>query len=289
MGEELFESLFRLDNYVVVGASAALSRTLMAPLERTKILLQVQKVTVPQIKEYTGMINCLGRIRKEQGFHSYWRGNSANLCRYIPIQMANYIFRDRFKNIFVPEEGDPQSVRHICGNFMAAGTAVAISSILVYPLDVVRTHLAVDIKPKCCTIFGCLKQLSRAEGAKSVYRGLTIFVVPRTVCLGIVDNIRDNSCYNMICPAGFNQAKFLLAYSVVNLALLPIDTVSRRMMLQIGKKPEDKKYKVAVDCYKTIAKEEGMKSFFRGALPNMLRGLGGIVVMTLCGELMNCI
>jgi solute carrier family 25 (adenine nucleotide translocator) protein 4/5/6/31 len=61
----------------------------VAPIERVKLVLQVQEVNKEQIpveKRYKGMGDAFRRIPAEQGIMSLWRGNLANVIRYFPTQ-----------------------------------------------------------------------------------------------------------------------------------------------------------------------------------------------------------
>jgi len=64
------------------------------------------------------------------------------------------------------------------------------------------------------------------------------------------------------------------------LASYPLDTVRRRMMMQSGRK--EIMYTSTLDCFSKIYKNEGgFKPFFKGALSNVFRGVGGALVLTL--------
>lgn len=84
-----------MKDFVAGGISAAISKTAVAPIERVKLLLQVQHVSkqIAKDKQYKGMIDCFVRIPKEQGFLSFWRGNMANVIRYFPTQALNFAFK----------------------------------------------------------------------------------------------------------------------------------------------------------------------------------------------------
>merc|ERR1712051_1027676 len=60
---------FMLD-FIAGGISAAVSKTVVAPLERVKILLQIQDASkhIAIDQQYKGMIDCFTRVHKEQGF-----------------------------------------------------------------------------------------------------------------------------------------------------------------------------------------------------------------------------
>ena len=85
---------FILD-FVAGGISAAVSKTVVAPLERVKILLQIQdsQKFIPKDQQYKGIVDCFSRVYKEQGFLSFWRGNVVNVVRYFPTQALNFAFK----------------------------------------------------------------------------------------------------------------------------------------------------------------------------------------------------
>jgi solute carrier family 25 (adenine nucleotide translocator) protein 4/5/6/31 len=73
-------------DFLAGGISAAVSKTIVAPIERVKMLLQVQEVVkdIPIEQRYSGIMDCFKRVSSEQGFWSLYRGNLANVVRYFP-------------------------------------------------------------------------------------------------------------------------------------------------------------------------------------------------------------
>lgn len=90
-----------LIDFMMGGVSAAVAKTAVAPIERVKLLLQVQEVSkqIPQDQRYKGIVDCFVRIPKEQGVGSFWRGNLANVIRYFPTQALNFAFKDVYKKV----------------------------------------------------------------------------------------------------------------------------------------------------------------------------------------------
>lgn len=72
------------------GVAGAISKTVVAPIERVKLLLQTQdsnpKIKSGEMARYKGIIDCFARVSSEQGMASFWRGNMANVIRYFPTQ-----------------------------------------------------------------------------------------------------------------------------------------------------------------------------------------------------------
>merc|ERR1712084_142684 len=59
----------------------------------------------------------------------------------------------------------------------------------------------------------------------------------------------------------------------------PLDTVRRRLMMQSGRPVEEMIYKGTLDCFRVIARDEGVAAFFKGSLSNVIRGTGGALVL----------
>jgi solute carrier family 25 (adenine nucleotide translocator) protein 4/5/6/31 len=80
-----YKKTFAAD-FLLGGVSAAVSKTIVAPIERVKLLLQVQDniKDIPADQRYKGIGDCFMRVNSEQGFASFWRGNLANVVRYFP-------------------------------------------------------------------------------------------------------------------------------------------------------------------------------------------------------------
>ena len=103
MAEAPKKKNFLLD-FMIGGVSAAVSKTLVAPIERVKLLLQVQDANpnIPVEKRYIGVGDCFSRVSKGQGFGSLWRGNLANVVRYFPTQALNFACKDFYKKTLCP-------------------------------------------------------------------------------------------------------------------------------------------------------------------------------------------
>jgi hypothetical protein len=77
-------------SFIKGGISATVSKTAVAPIERIKLLLQVQATSKQIADPYKGIIDCATRVYKEQGVGAFWRGNTANIIRYFPTQVLAF-------------------------------------------------------------------------------------------------------------------------------------------------------------------------------------------------------
>jgi solute carrier family 25 (adenine nucleotide translocator) protein 4/5/6/31 len=89
-----------MQDFLMGGVSAAVSKTAAAPIERVKLLIQNQDEMIKQgrlSQPYKGIGECFSRTIKDEGFGSLYRGNTANVIRYFPTQALNFAFKDYFK------------------------------------------------------------------------------------------------------------------------------------------------------------------------------------------------
>ncbi|XP_068967427.1 ADP,ATP carrier protein-like [Bombus flavifrons] len=284
-------------DFLAGGISAAVSKTAVAPLERVKLLLQVQH-TSKQIRpedRYKGMMDAFIRIPKETGFLSFWRGNLANVIRYFPTQALNFAFKDKFKAIFL--EGVPKDAfwKQFAGNLASGGAAGATSLLFVYPLDFARTRLAADIgqgdKREFKGLGDCIVKIFKTDGLTGLYRGFNVsvqgIIIYRATYFGLYDTTKNMLPDPKNTPL---HITFLIAQVVTTVAGVmsyPFDTVRRRMMMQSGRSKKEIMYKNTLDCWIKTAKAEGVGAFFKGSLSNILRGTGGALVLTLYDTLKN--
>jgi len=79
-----------LSDLLIGGTIGAISKTVMAPVERVKLLMQTQDsnpaVLRGEVERYKGIGDCFTRVKAEQGIAAFWRGNLVNCLRYAPQQ-----------------------------------------------------------------------------------------------------------------------------------------------------------------------------------------------------------
>jgi solute carrier family 25 (adenine nucleotide translocator) protein 4/5/6/31 len=293
MGEEssVKTGNFALD-FMLGGVSAAVSKTLVAPIERVKLLLQTQDANakIKGEKKYKGIVDVFVRVPKEEGVAAFWRGNLANVIRYFPTQALNFAFKDQYKKIFCPFDPRKEFWKFFFGNLASGGAAGATSLLFVYPLDFARTRLAADVgKGKEDRMFtglvDCVGKIYKSDGLKGLYQGFGISVIGIIIYRACYFGGYDSAKKSILKPDSSILFKFFVAQCVTALSGLvsyPLDTVRRRLMMQSGEKKA--MYTGTIDCFFKIAKNEGNKAFFKGALSNIIRGAGGSLVLVLYDE-----
>ncbi|KAL1428160.1 hypothetical protein MTO96_016960 [Rhipicephalus appendiculatus] len=290
-----------LKDFIAGGVAAAISKTSVAPIERVKLLLQVQHVSkqLTPDKQYKGMIDCFVRIPKEQGFLSFWRGNLANVIRYFPTQALNFAFKDKYKQIFLGGvDKKTQFWRYFAGNLASGGAAGATSLCFVYPLDFARTRLAADTgkgagQREFSGLGNCLTKIFKTDGLVGLYRGFGVsvqgIIIYRAAYFGFFDTAKGMLPDPKNTPLVISWMIAQTVTTVAGIISYPFDTVRRRMMMQSGRAVEERQYKNTIHCWGKIYKTEGGAAFFKGAFSNVLRGTGGALVLVLYDEIKSFI
>jgi len=281
---DIAKLLSPLENFVLSGCAAVISKTASAPIERVKLMIQNQDEMLKAgrlQKRYSGPVDCFNRVVKEEGFRYLWRGNVANCIRYFPTQALNFAFKEKIKQMFKINKLDTYGVQ-FGKNVMSGGAAGALSLLFVYSLDYARTRLANDAKVSSKGVgdrqfnglFDVYRKTIQSDGVKGLYRGFVIscvgIVVYRGFYFGLYDTVKP-----LIDPKGGFFISLGIGYAVTvtaGLASYPIDTIRRRMMMTSG---QAVKYKGSIDCFLQITRNEGFMSLMKGAGANILRGMAG--------------
>ncbi|KAG8802201.1 hypothetical protein FRC16_010183 [Serendipita sp. 398] len=127
-----------LSSFVAGGFAGAASRTVVSPLERLKIIQQVQAASGGS-GQYSGVWRSLVRMWKEEGFKGYMRGNGVNCLRIVPYSAVQFTTYEQCKK-FVSSHGIELNTYTRLGSGAVAGI---VSVTVTYPLDLVRARLSV--------------------------------------------------------------------------------------------------------------------------------------------------
>jgi solute carrier family 25 (adenine nucleotide translocator) protein 4/5/6/31 len=286
-------------DFAAGGISGTVSKTLTAPIERVKLVIQTQdanpKIISGEVPRYTGIGNTFVRIFREQGMSAFWRGNFTNCIRYFPTQAINLASKDFFKSLFPKYDPKTQFWPFFGANMASGGAAGAFSLSFVYPLDYARTRLASDVgkgQKSFNGLWDCIKKTaSGPKGFLGLYQGFGVSVagiIPyRGVQFGLNDTIKGLNPWDKDVTFVGIASKWLGAqFSVImsGYVTYPFDTVRRRLQMEAVLPMDKRLYKGALHCLRKIIADEGGKALFKGAGANILRGTGAALVLVLYGE-----
>jgi len=257
---------------VAGGAAGAVSRTCTAPLDRLKIMLQVHGNSKNNLTIKSGFMKML----REGGVKSLWRGNGINVIKIAPESAIKFMAYEQIKGLF---RGDTNRELLITERLMSGSAAGAISQTIIYPMEVLKTRLALRKTGQYAGIFDCGRQIAQQEGWKSFYRGY----VPNL--LGIIPYAGiDLAIYETLKKQYMKRNKeqdpgivaLLLCGTISStcgqLASYPLALIRTRLQAQARKGPDALSSKdTMTSVFKNIIKTDGPRGLYRGITPNFLK------------------
>ncbi|CAD7705225.1 unnamed protein product [Ostreobium quekettii] len=211
------------------GLAGAVSRTATAPVDRLKMLLQVQDVSGPR-----PMVAAFRKMASEGTVKSYFRGNGTNVLKIAPETAIKLTTSDRIKMFIAYDVDDIQPPER----FISGALAGAIAQLTVYPLEVLRTRLAVCQVGTYSGLTHAAASMYFQEGWKSFYRGLTpslIGIVPYAgVDIAAFEILMEDLTehYNGDPPAPMILGAGMLSSSFAQFVSYPLALAKTR--LQVG-------------------------------------------------------
>lgn len=154
--------------YLIAGGVAgATSRTATAPIDRLKVVMQVQTTRAhikPEIK----------RIWREGHFSGFFRGNGLNVLKVAPESAIRFYTYEVLKNLIANAKGQEKGDIGTTGHLIAGGLAGAVAQTTVYPMDLVKTRLQTSgcEGGKVPRVGMLAKEILVQEGPRAFYRGL---------------------------------------------------------------------------------------------------------------------
>ena len=150
---------------LVSGACAgAVAKTVIAPLDRTKIIFQVSETRF----SYRKAMDILYKGYKKYGVMNWWRGNSATMARIMPYASLQFTAHEQIKLFFKTRNENflPKTKRFVGGSL-----AGVFASSCTYPLDMVRARMAIAGKKKYTNLRNAFISIYRQEGFRTFYNG----------------------------------------------------------------------------------------------------------------------
>lgn len=125
------------------GMAGSTAKTLIAPLDRIKILFQTSN---PLYKQYAGsfigLLKAGNQIYSNDGIIGFFQGHSATLIRIFPYAAIKFVAYEQVRRVLIPHDDYETSLRRL----LSGSIAGLCSVFLTYPLDLIRVRLAFETK-----------------------------------------------------------------------------------------------------------------------------------------------
>ncbi|KAK6141082.1 hypothetical protein DH2020_025177 [Rehmannia glutinosa] len=279
---------------VAGGVAGGVSRTAVAPLERLKILLQVQN---PHNIKYNGTVQGLKYIWRTEGFRGLFKGNGTNCARIVPNSAVKFFSYEQASKY---EDAQLTPVLRLAAG--ACAGIIAMSA--TYPMDMVRGRLTVqtDKSPyQYRGMFHALSTVLREEGFRALYKGWlpsVIGVVPyvglnfavyeslkdwliKSKAFGLVEDNELGVVTRLTCGAAAGTVGQTVAY--------PLDVIRRRMQMVgwsnassivtgDGRTKAPLEYTGMIDAFRKTVRHEGFRALYKGLVPNSVKVVPSIAI-----------
>jgi solute carrier family 25 carnitine/acylcarnitine transporter 20/29 len=161
---------FTTGQVAAAGFFSAIPMTVVtAPMERVKVLLQIQnqQLRAGEAPRYAGSLDCARQLFREGGIRSVYRGTFMTLARDGPGSAAYFATYEIVKRRLSSGDAGQLSLLAI----MAAGASAGVAMwIPVFPVDTVKSRLqSASGNP---TIGGVVRKLYGKGGVRAFFPGL---------------------------------------------------------------------------------------------------------------------
>ncbi|XP_042387024.1 mitochondrial adenine nucleotide transporter ADNT1-like [Zingiber officinale] len=290
---------------VAGGVAGGVSRTAVAPLERLKILLQVQNSRNIQ---YNGTIQGLKYIWKSEGFRGLFKGNGTNCARIVPNSAVKFFSYEQASSgilwAYRRHSGNENAQLTPVMRLGAGACAGIIAMSATYPMDMVRGRITVQTEKsprQYQGMFHALGSVYRQEGFRALYRGWlpsVIGVVPYVgLNFAVYESLKDwmlkTNPYGIVKDSELSVITRLscgaVAGTVGQTIAYPLDVIRRRMQMVgwkdaapvvtgHGKSKAPLEYNGMVDAFRKTIHNEGFGALYKGLVPNSVKVVPSIAI-----------
>uniref|UniRef100_A0A8C8DST6 Solute carrier family 25 member 25 n=1 Tax=Oryzias sinensis TaxID=183150 RepID=A0A8C8DST6_9TELE len=262
---------------VAGGGAGAASRTCTAPLDRLKVLMQVHASKSNSMQ----IVGGFGQMIREGGVRSLWRGNGINVIKIAPESAIKFMAYEQIKRLI----GSNQETLGIMERFVAGSLAGAISQSSIYPMEVLKTRLALRRTGQFAGIMDCAKHIIRKEGVAAFYKGYVpnmLGIIPYAgIDLAVYETLK-NSWLQRFATDSANPGVFVLlacgttSSTCGQLASYPLALVRTRMQAQASL--EGGPQMTMTGLFKQIVRTEGPLGLYRGLAPNFMKVIPSVSI-----------
>ncbi|CAL4889047.1 unnamed protein product [Urochloa decumbens] len=271
------------------GVAGGVAKTAVAPLERVKILFQTRRAEF----RGSGLIGSFRTIYQTEGVLGFYRGNGASVARIVPYAALHYMAYEEYRRWIIlgfpnVEQGP---VLDLMAGSIAGGTAV----ICTYPLDLIRTKLAYQVKGAVSAgfreckpseqvykgIMDCVKTIYRQNGMKGLYRGMAPSLYGIFPYSGLKfyfyekmkSHVPEEHRKDIIAKLGCGSVAGLLGQTIT----YPLDVVRRQMQVQAFSS-SSVVGRGTFESLVMIVKQQGWRQLFSGLSINYLKVVPSVAI-----------
>ncbi|CAB3399703.1 unnamed protein product [Caenorhabditis bovis] len=279
---------------VAGGVAGAMSRTCTAPFDRIKVYLQVHSTKSNKL----GVTNCVRLLHAEGGLKSFWRGNGINVIKIAPESAIKFMSYDQVKRWIQEYKGNSELTT--IERLFAGSTAGAISQSAIYPMEVMKTRLALRRTGQLDKgMFHFAHKMYTKEGIKCFYKGyvpnllgiipyagidLTVYETLKSFYVKYYTDVKEPGVMALLaCGTCSSTCGQLASY--------PLALVRTRLQARDSKTninfnynfipaiaPNSNQPDTMIGQFSYILKNEGFTGLYRGITPNFMKVIPAVSI-----------
>ncbi|XP_056601528.1 calcium-binding mitochondrial carrier protein SCaMC-2-B [Triplophysa dalaica] len=262
---------------VAGGVAGAVSRTCTAPLDRLKVLMQVHSSRSHTLGMYGGFTQMI----REGGLRSLWRGNGLNVLKIAPETAIKFMAYEQIKRLI----GSNQETLGILERLVAGSLAGAIAQSTIYPMEVLKTRLALGRTGQYNGIVESAKHIFKKEGVAAFYKGYIpnmLGIIPYAgIDLAVYETLKNWWLQKYATDSADPGVFVLLACGTMSstcgqLASYPLALVRTRMQAQAS--VEGGPQMTMSHLFRHIVRTEGAIGLYRGLAPNFMKVIPAVSI-----------
>lgn len=287
------------ENAIAGALSGFISRMITAPLDVIKIRFQLQS----NIKQkYVSLSQSVRLIIQEEGVLGLWKGNIPGMFLWGSYSLLQFTSYDVYKSLFTVSDSVTLSPTMI--NILAGGSAASTATALTYPFDIMRTQFAIQGKEQIYrSMFHYCRQTFLTKGIPGFYAGMSAALLSVAPYMGLnfglyeLINSQLSHHFNQSSSLSFSPSFLISLFSggmsggLSKILVYPLDTIKKRLQssllintvsVSVSVSPSlhgvqsshtSLKYYNFRTCLLNIWREEGVRGYYKGLTPTLLKSI----------------
>ncbi|GMI95140.1 EMBRYO DEFECTIVE 104, suppressor of high stearate content 1, SODIUM HYPERSENSITIVE 1 [Hibiscus trionum] len=225
------------------------------------------------------------KVTMTEGWKGLFRGNFVNVIRVAPSKAIELLAYETVKKKLTPEHGE-QPKLPLPASFIAGAVGGVSSTLLTYPLELLKTRLTVNDDYK--NLLDAIVKIVRAEGPGGLYKGLTpsvIGVVPYAASNYFAYDALRNAYKKAFKKEEIGNVMTLLigsaAGAISSTATFPLEVARKRMQAGAINGRHCRNMIEALTC---IVEKEGIAGLYRGLGPSCMKLVPAAGISFMCYE-----
>ncbi|UJR14062.1 hypothetical protein I4U23_001059 [Adineta vaga] len=287
-------------NSIAGATSGIFVSVLVSPLDVIKTRIQVKRL--PKGVPDTPLLVVIYRLARKEGIRAFYKGLGVTMLGYAPNWAVYFSTYQWSKKQYASYLSSIQSEHDILINLLASVTAGAVANAVIAPMWTIRTRMMTQSNyDDYRNAFHAAQKIYRTEGLFALYRGLIpsmlglvhvgiqfpLYEYLKKKC-AIYSSSSSSSSSNHHSSTGSLILASSVSKFVASCIAYPHEIVRSRLqdagharsLQQQSSTPTTKfrEYKNVRDAIQTIARDEGIRGFYRGLSATLIRTVPAAVL-----------